>query len=420
MKRIVLYIILFLNGLSAFSQRSDSTNVWKIDSIQINKNWRTRDKIILRELQFNVGETVDQKTLDKSISQIWNIGSFAQVEYALDSISTNGYLLNIKARDAFNLVPYITFSGNSDENNISVGFSDNNFLGRNINLDLQGNIGTYKSSYKVGVAIPRQLLYKNMTLSFQVSSGTRNSYRYSGNEKSSVIAYRTKQFSGGIGNPFHTDYEYTFSPNLSWNLFQHKTDSTLIDTEVPFSGNYEINYLSLSVGESIGLINRIRHQRDGYSISGGYGIGIGLDKNSPIYHSFGFGAAYYKTLNKVVELSGNFSTGYTSSTIPSLIHYMNSGNVKGLINGQESGQGHYNGKLTSSFTYLYYNWFALEHSVYTHFGMADDHYFEIYKKTPRISLGTRIKIWTPMIPWLSASVHFVYLKGNNNWFQLDI
>jgi len=99
---------------------------------------------------------------------------------------------------------------------------------------------------------------------------------------------------------------------------------------------------------------------------------------------------------------------------------MSSANVKGLINGQESGQGHWTGKLNSSFTYVYTNWFALEHSVYTHLGMADDHYFDSYKKIPRISLGSEIRIWTPMIPWMAVSVHFTWLKGSDNWFHLNI
>ncbi|MCG8524727.1 MAG: hypothetical protein MI744_21175, partial [Pseudomonadales bacterium] len=310
--------------------------------------------------------------------------------------------------------------GNSDEKNVYMGFSDDNVLGRNIELDLQGNIGTYKSNYSAQISLPRQLLYKNMTLSFQLSSGTGNNYRYNNDEKISAVAYRTKQFSGSIGNPWHTDYEYTFSPNFSWNLFQHKTDTSLIDTDVPIVEDYNVKYLALSVGESVGLINRHRHQKDGYLLSAGYGIGIGLDKDSPTYHSFGFGASYFKTFNDVVEFASSFSTGYTTTTTASLIHYLSSGHIKGLINGQESGQGYYNGRVTGSFTYLYTNWFALEHSIYTHFGKADDQYFNIYKHVPRASVGTGIKVWTPMVPWLSVNVHFTYLKGNSNWLHLDI
>jgi outer membrane protein assembly factor BamA len=420
MKKTVVYILLFLTVSSVVAQETDTSETWVIDSVMIRKNWRTRDKIILRELQFNVGEKVSQETIDKTISQIWNIGNFAQINYSIDSISPDRYMLNIMAKDAFNLVPYVTIGGNKDDKNLSMGFSDNNFLGRNIDLNLRGNIGTYKSTYSASVTIPRQLLYKNMSLSFSAASGSGNSYRYQNNEQISAVAYRSKQFSANIGNPWHTDYEYTFSPNFGLRIFQHKTDSTLINTNVPLVNDYKVDYLVLSLGESVGLVNRNRHQKDGYAISGGYGLGLGLNTNSPVYHSFGFGASYYKTLNKVVEMSATYSTAYTRSTTPSLIHYMSSGDVKGIKNGQESGQGHYNVKLKGSFTYLYYNWFALEHSVYTHFGMADDKYFRNYQRKPRTSFGTEIRIWTPMIPWLAASVHFTYVKGNDNWFHLDI
>jgi outer membrane protein assembly factor BamA len=403
-----------------FSQENGHDKLWKIDSVQIKKNWRTRDKIIMRELQFEPGETVDKTCLDNSINQIWNIGNFAFVDYTIDSISPDTYLMNIQAKDAFTLLPNLSFSGTRNDYNLGVGIEDNNFLGRNITLNLNGNIGTYGKNYNVGVEIPRQLLYKNMTLSFQALNGTGNNFRYSGNEQISVVAFQKKQFSGSIGNPWHTDYHYTFSPNFSWNLFQHKTDTSLIDTDVQFVEDYKVNYLALGFGESIGMINRKRHQKDGYTISAGYGVGIGLDKNSPFYQSLSLGAVYYKLLNPIVELSGSFSTGYTTTALPSMITYLGPGNVKGLITGKESGQGYYSGKIEAGFTYFNRDWFALEQTIYTNFGNAGDKYFNIYKCIPRISVGTGFKIWTPMIPWLGASIHFVWLKGSENWFYLDI
>ena len=119
--------------------------------------------------------------------------------------------------------------------------------------------------------------------------------------------------------------------NLNWNIFQHKTDKSLIDTDVPFADDYEVKYLALSLGESTGMINRKRHQRNGYSVSAGYGVGIGLDKNSPFYQSFGLNAIYYKLFNPVMEFSAGYSTGYTTSTKPSLITYLGSGNIKGCL-----------------------------------------------------------------------------------------
>ena len=420
MKQFLLFIVLLIGWVAGFAQEGETDKTWKIDSIQIKKNWRTRDKIVLRELQLKTGDEVNLHCLETSMSQIWNIGNFAHVDYTLDSLSDESYLLNITAKDAFMLMPIISFNGNKNDFNLSLGVSDNNFLGRNISLDIAGNIGTYGKNYNFGIEIPRQLLYKNMTLSFQALNGNGNNYRYDGKEKTSVVAYRKKQFSGSIGNPWHTDYNYTFSPNLSWNLFQHDTDTSLIATDVPFAADYKVSYFALGIGESIGLINRKRHQQDGYSVSLGYGVGIGLDKNSPFYQSMGLGAVYYKLFNPVIEFSTRFSTGYTTATLPSLITYLGPGNIKGLQTGEESGQGYYSGSVNGSFTYINRNWFALEQTIYTNFGKAGDKYFGIYKSLPRVSFGTEFKIWTPMIPWLSASFHITWLKGSNNWFYLNI
>ncbi|MBK6283395.1 MAG: hypothetical protein IPF54_12745 [Draconibacterium sp.] len=420
MKQKLVLIFLLSLSVNLFAQENNFKKSWKIDSVQIKKNWRTRDKIIMRELQFEPGETIDKSCIETSINQIWNIGNFALVDYSLDSISPESYLMNIQAKDAFTLLPIISFSGARNDYNLGLGISDNNFLGRNITLNLSGNIGTYSKNYNLGVEIPRQLLYKNMTLAFQALNGSGNNFRYSDDNKVSVVAYHTKQFSGSIGNPWHTDYYYTVSPNLNWNIFQHKTDKSLIDTDVPFADDYEVKYLALSLGESTGMINRKRHQRDGYSVSAGYGVGIGLDKNSPFYQSFGLNAIYYKLFNPVMEFSAGYSTGYTTSTKPSLITYLGSGNIKGLTTGKESGQGYFSGFVKGSFTYLNRDWFALEQTIYLNFGKANDKYFDIYKSIPRISAGTGFKIWTPMIPWLAASVHFVWLKGGDNWFYLDI
>jgi outer membrane protein assembly factor BamA len=409
MKRLFLIFIIIQIFSPVSGQEPKTAELWKIDSVVIKKNWRTR------ELQFEPGETIDKTCIENSINQIWNIGNFAFVDYTLDSISPKSYLMNIQAKDAFTLLPNLSFSGTRNDYNLGVGIADNNFLGRNITLNLNGNIGTYGKNYNVGVEIPRQLLYKNMTFSFQALNGSGNNFRYSGDEQISVVAYQKKQFSGSIGNPWHTDYHYTFSPNFSWNLFQHKTDTSLIDTE-----DYKVNYLALGFGESIGMINRKRHQKDGYSVSLGYGVGIGLDINSPFYQSVSLGAVYYKLLNPIVELSAAFSTGYTTTTLPSLINYLGQGNVKGLITGKESGQGYYSGKIEAGFTYINCDWFALEQTIYTNFGNAGDKYFNMYKSIPRISVGTGFKIWTPMIPWLGASIHFVWLKGSENWFYLDI
>ena len=420
MKRIIILLLFVLSGFAVFSQENGNGKHWKIDSVAISRNWRTRDKIIMRELQFQPGETVDRNCLETSMNQVWNIGNFALVDYSLDSISPESYLLNITAKDAFTLLPNLSFRGTRNDYNLVLGVVDNNFLGRNIMLNIQGNIGTYSKNYSFGINIPRQLLYKNMTLSFSAMNGTGNNYRYTNDEQISVIAYHVKQFSAGIGNPWQDDYHFVFSPNFGITYFEHKTDTSLIETDVPFPQEYDVRYLAMGLNESIGMINHRRNQKDGYLVSAGYGVGLGIDNESPFYQSFSLSGVYYELINKVVELSASFTTGYTTANLSSMITYLGPGHIKGLLTGKESGQGFYSGKLQAEFTYITRNWFALEHSVYLNFGKADDRYFNIYKKVPPVSIGTGFRIWTPMVPWLGASIHFVWLKGSSNWFYLDI
>jgi outer membrane protein assembly factor BamA len=85
--------------------------------------------------------------------------------------------MTLQAKDAFTLLPYLSFSGTSNDFNLGIGIEDDNFLGRNISFKIRGNIGSYGKNYNVGLEIPRQLLYKNMTIALQALNGTGNYFR---------------------------------------------------------------------------------------------------------------------------------------------------------------------------------------------------------------------------------------------------
>lgn len=392
----------------------------QIDSIRIIKNWRTKDAIVREELGFREGDLVNQGMLDTMVIRIWNIGNFAKVGYQIDSMPDNRYLLEIMAKDALTIVPNLGFSGNRQDWSFSAGVSDNNFLGRNIRFSISGTMGTNAKAFNMGINIPRQLLYKNMSVNGSLVYGQGKNYRFVNAEKTSVIAYTRKQVSGGISNPWHEDFKYRFSPNFGWSVFQHIADSNLVDTEVPWAGNYTINYLSLSVSESIGYVRRMRHQKDGWSISVGVGAGIGLDKNSPFYYSVGVGMDYHKLVNSVVQFSAKYNTGYTSTDIPSLLFYHGANAVKGTITGDISGQSYYTAYLGWHFTYINRDWFAMEQSVYFNWGNGRDNYLSLYKTSPLYGVGTGFYFNIPMIPWLSMRVYFTYSGHRSNWFGLEL
>lgn len=420
MTRILFAVIFFISGQVNGQDKFPSDQKIKIDSIRINKNWRTKEAIIRDELKFKAGDSINRGVLDTMVFRIWNIGNFAKVGYELDTLANGNYLLEIIAKDALTIVPILSFNGNRQDWSLSIGMSDKNFLGRNINFNIGGTIGTNAKNFSMGITIPRQLLYKNMSISGGVLYGQRKNFRFGDGEKVSEIDYDIKQISGGISNPWHEDFSYKFSPDFSWSVFQHETDSSRADTEAPFAGNYKINYLSLSAGESIGYIRRMRHQRDGFNASIGIGAGIGLDNNSPFYYMIGSEVNYYKLFNKVVQFSSEFSTGYTSSTIPSLLFYKGANDVKGILTGEISGQSFYTAYIGWHFTYINRDWFAMEQSVYVNWGNGKDNYFDLYNTKPLYGVGTGFYFNIPMIPWLSMRLYFTYSGKNSNWFRLEL
>jgi len=60
MKQILILLFALTFSVQLFSQENSQNKLWKIDSVEIKRNWRTRDKIIKRELQFEPGETIDK------------------------------------------------------------------------------------------------------------------------------------------------------------------------------------------------------------------------------------------------------------------------------------------------------------------------------------------------------------------------
>ncbi len=420
-RNVFILIFIFLSSAPAISQINlfPDQNI-RIDSIQISKNWRTKAHIIKQELGFTAGDIVTPGILDTMIIRVWNVGNFAKVDYRLDTLADGKILLNLMAKDAFTIVPAFGFSGNRQDWSLGMGMSDANFLGRNINFNIGGTTGTNARNFNMSINVPRQLLYKNMSVSGGVLIGHGTNYRYKNREKVSMIAYSKRQISGGVSNPWNQDFKYRFSPNFGWSIFQHESDSSFTESEIPFAGNYKINYLSLSLGESIGYINKKRHQKDGYSASIGLGAGIGLDNNSPFYYSIGLGANFYKLFNKAVQFSSEFSTGYTSATIPSLLFYKGAGDVKGILTGEISGQSYYTAYVGWHFTYFNRDWFAMEQSVYVNWGNGKDDYADLFTTKPLYGVGTGFYFNIPQIPWLGMRLFFTYSGENSNWFSLQL
>jgi outer membrane protein assembly factor BamA len=417
---VSILIVLILSGLVMAGQEKSGNNFTvRIDSVSIRKNWRTRESIIIQELDIKSGDSVTARQIENSISRIWNIGNFAKVNYRIDTLESGRIVLNIIAQDAVTIMPNFSFNGNREEYVMTIGVNDNNLLGRNINLGLAGSFGTNVRYGNLNIGIPRQLLYRNMTLNGGFSYGASQNFKYEADEIASGVAYRYKNISLFVGNPYHTDYKYTFSPNLAVSYFSHKTDTTLLDPAIPRGGSYDVNYLTVSTTESVGLINRIRHQMNGYLVTAGIGYGIGLNRESNGYFSFGVNGTFSKLLNRFFQIDAGFSTGYTTACIPSLISYLGPGHVKGILTGEKSGKSIGCANTALLITYINRDWFAVEQSFFVNAGNAADIYWDLFSTSPLFSAGSRVRFMIPMVPWLAINFYYAWRGNNKHWYSMD-
>ena len=421
---VLLYLLLW-PGPSAKAQLQqvpDSHQTISIDTISIKKNWRTRDRIILEELEFKAGDEVSFSTIGTSIDKVWNTGNFATVKYKIDTLEDGGHLMVLTARDVFPFYPILSIRGNRQDYKIGLGMIDENFLGRNIRLSVRAGLNSTGNDWDFKIKFPRQLLYKNMVLEFGSRFGNRVYSRIEEREKIYITAFDLFEIYGSIGNPWHQDYQYSFSPDLGWKYFKHTTDRSLLDSTelaLPHPEDYSYQGLVISLSESIGTVNIKRHRKDGYQASVSTGFGIGLDSQSPYFQTVGLGLEYHKTFNKILQFSSRFRSAYTTSDIPSLQYYRGASDIRGYRTGEIYGKSYYSVYLGLHMTYFSFEWLALEHAVYVNWGNGADKYFDLFRTKQLASVGTSFRFMIPMVPFIYAQFSFTYSGPGSNWFDFQ-
>lgn len=421
---IVLYLLLQTWPLAKAQilPAPENAQTILIDSISIKKNWRTKDRIILEELEFQVGEEVSIKTIETSTDKVWNTGNFATVRYKIDTLEDGRHLLVLTARDVFMIYPILSIQGNRQDYRIGLGMVDENFLGRNIRLSISAGFNTTGNDGNFRIRIPRQLLYKNMTLDFGSLFGNRIYSRIEEREKIYITSYDLFEVYGNIGNPWDQDYRYNFSPSLGWKYFRQNSNRSLLDsTEIalPHPEDFSYQGLLISLSESIGTVNKKRHRKDGYRASVSTGFGIGLDSESPYFQTVGLGLEYHKTLNSILQFSSKFSSAYTTSDKPYLQYYRGASDIKGYRTGEIYGKSYYSVYLGLHMTYFSFDWLALEHSVYVNWGNGADKYFDLFRTSQLASVGTAVRFMIPMVPFIYAQFSFTYSGPGSNWFDFQ-
>ncbi len=282
--------------LSAHAAEADSISIKdnetiKVDSVVISGNATTQDFIILRELTFEVGDTVSGKTLRYDRERIFSLGLFTRVDFILRAESGKN-ILEIKISESWYIYPLpVFFSQNGDFKKATYGVSllYKNFRGRNETVRTSVGLG-YDPFYSIA--------YENPALSYTHDIGIKFFFSYLHPTNKSQAAkslagydYQSKVFSQAISLSKRLDQYNLLSGLLGFDYIEAPFAVTgitasgqKIDRELILGLNYTHDSRDLKQFSRDGLYTFLQFQHKGF----------GIDNIS--YSKFDFDYREYRTL----------------------------------------------------------------------------------------------------------------------------
>ena len=331
------------------------------------------------------------------------------MDYRWDSLPGGRSALRLITRDALTIVPIIGLNVQKPDFRIATGIADANFLGRNIRLEIRGQFSSDEPSRgEVSLVIPRQLLWKNMSLGITVHR----------EQLDSVIC---DQAFINVVNPFHQDYRYTFSPDLEtgYTRLNRRNIFALNSPDSPIS-DFDNRFWFVRITESVGTVTHRRHQLEGYTIAGMIGAGIGLNAGTKNYFEASLRAEYHKLLTKNLQLSLRWEGHLDTGEYPYLWIRYGPTQLRGIEYGDLSGR-----LMQLAYAGLHYTWvnrdyLAVEQSAFVQYGSAMKSFSDPTTAKNRFAVGTGFRFTMPMYPAGSVLVSFSYNPYGNKWFYIEL
>jgi hypothetical protein len=108
-----------------------------------------------------------------------------------------------------------------------------------------------------------------------------------------------------MGNPWHLDYRYRFSPDLSLRYIHDAYDQTLLSQEeLDLDVHVEdatYQFFTMQVAESVGTVDIQRHRKNGYQLMASYAYALGFGGTSS-NQTLNLKGEYHKTFNPWLQL----------------------------------------------------------------------------------------------------------------------
>ncbi|HEX2984830.1 MAG TPA: POTRA domain-containing protein [Ignavibacteriales bacterium] len=177
-----LFITYMLLSVSLFGAVQDSLKndqIFIADSIYITGNNKTDADIILREMTFAAGDSVNMEILNYNKERIYSLSLFNIVRVESDT-SAGINIINVKVEESWYIyaIPFADYRENTlGKSTYGIYFTYKNFRGRNETIKTKFSFG-YDPSFQLFYNNPRLIPKENIssTLEFVIGSAGNKSY----------------------------------------------------------------------------------------------------------------------------------------------------------------------------------------------------------------------------------------------------
>ena len=240
---------------------SDTTEKIQLDSIYIYGNNKTKDYIILRELNIKVGDLMLPSELNEKLllcrEAVYNTNLFSEVKITPEIISPAKFKLNINVTERWYIYPIPQFqiidrnfnewfrTNNADFNRLIYGlkYKDYNFSGRADKLNIVFLNG-YNRYFTVGYAEPYSNKKLNQGFSLGIGLTQNKEFAYKTDYNNKLVFYKKDFFVKS--NLFFSGTFFTRRGLYKKHLFGFQYNAGNISDSFVIK-NYNGNYLNDSI-----------------------------------------------------------------------------------------------------------------------------------------------------------------------------
>ncbi|MFZ1290802.1 MAG: POTRA domain-containing protein [Melioribacteraceae bacterium] len=271
---VLFFIINFVLFSQSIEQQKSEEIFYKIDSIKISGNEITEAEIILRELNFSIGQTISQTQLEFNKERIFSLGLFNKVE--LQVLNENErQILEISVFESWYIypLPYLNIRDDRlSRASYGVMLLYKNFRGRNETIFGLATFG-YDPSYSISYFNPVLISGENLTFGLNfgyVDIQNRNMVSQSLNGKNFEYDYLYTNFSLGYRlNLFHY---FSISPSFEYIKVPEKISSlsasnTNTDRTYSLNLRYEYDDRNLKQFSDDGLYTTAIFSKKGFDVN---------------------------------------------------------------------------------------------------------------------------------------------------------